>query len=167
MKVVGIRNATAIAVLLSVFALLAGCATTTGFEAFTHEAPPCKSAELSEAQVLQVAREVLGQDYEASPGMPEPNRRVTQFKCTYFYEQSLVSFDGRADGFDSFDCCIELYVSRDCEVFAANWSIRPRSSRGCPTMRSSGPRGEVSMFPDVSSARGRLTRRWASSGGPK
>jgi hypothetical protein len=29
------------------------------------------------------------------------------------------------------------------------------------TMRSSGPRGEVSMFPDVLSARGRLTRRYA------
>jgi hypothetical protein len=27
------------------------------------------------------------------------------------------------------------------------------------TMRSSGPRGSVSMFPDMSSARGRLTRR--------
>jgi hypothetical protein len=31
-----------------------------------------------------------------------------------------------------------------------------------PTMRSSGPRGEAIVFPDVVSARGRLTRRWAS-----
>jgi hypothetical protein len=29
-------------------------------------------------------------------------------------------------------------------------------------MRSSGPRGEVSMFPDTFSARGRLTRRYVS-----
>jgi hypothetical protein len=28
-------------------------------------------------------------------------------------------------------------------------------------MRSSGPRGEVSMLPEVLSARGRLTRRYA------
>jgi hypothetical protein len=28
-------------------------------------------------------------------------------------------------------------------------------------MRSSGPRGEAIVFPDVVSARGRLTRRWA------
>jgi hypothetical protein len=31
-------------------------------------------------------------------------------------------------------------------------------------MRSSGPRGEVSMFSDALSARGRLTRRWANVG---
>jgi hypothetical protein len=31
-------------------------------------------------------------------------------------------------------------------------------------MRSSGPRGDVSMFPDALSARGRLTRRWADVG---
>jgi hypothetical protein len=30
------------------------------------------------------------------------------------------------------------------------------------TMRSSGPRGQAIVFPDVVSARGRLTRRWAS-----
>jgi hypothetical protein len=29
-------------------------------------------------------------------------------------------------------------------------------------MRSSGPRGESIVFPDILSARGRLTRRWAS-----
>jgi hypothetical protein len=29
-------------------------------------------------------------------------------------------------------------------------------------MRSSGPRGQAIVFPDVVSARGRLTRRWAS-----
>ena len=34
-----------------------------------------------------------------------------------------------------------------------------RVSRRNLTMRSSGPRGGASMFPDVLSARGRLTRR--------
>ena len=28
------------------------------------------------------------------------------------------------------------------------------------TMRSSGPRGQAVVFPDILSARGRLTRRW-------
>jgi hypothetical protein len=34
--------------------------------------------------------------------------------------------------------------------------------RCSPTMRSSGPRGEAIVFPDVVSARGRLTRRWTA-----
>ena len=37
-------------------------------------------------------------------------------------------------------------------------------SRCNPTMRSSGPRGEAIVFPDVQSARGRLTRRWMTMG---
>jgi hypothetical protein len=34
-------------------------------------------------------------------------------------------------------------------------------------MRSSGPRGQAMVFPDVISTRGRLTRRWAASRCPQ
>jgi hypothetical protein len=38
-------------------------------------------------------------------------------------------------------------------------TLRVRGVHRRPTMRSSGPRGHSRMFPDVLSARGRLTRR--------
>jgi hypothetical protein len=56
------------------------------------------------------------------------------------------------------------FVGRLLAPRFAQWS-RSGGLRRCKlTMRSSGPRGEVSMFPDMSSARGRLTRRWPNVG---
>jgi hypothetical protein len=114
--------------------LVCSCATTTEFDRFTAENPPCAGPELTEAQVLSVAKDALGRDFDAGPSDVEPNRRVTPYKCTYLYEQSLLTFNGKPGSLDGFDCCIEIYVSRTCEVFGSNWSVSQPSASSCPTM---------------------------------
>jgi hypothetical protein len=92
---------------------LLGCASQNTYQHWISEKPPCRLSPLSNAEVLAIARDTLGETYSLQP---EPLRRITDHGCVYEYEQSLLSDNGKPDPLESLSPSASVLVKRDRRV---------------------------------------------------
>jgi hypothetical protein len=94
---------------------LAAC--TPMFDRYLSERPPCHLLPLTDSQVLSLVREKLGSEDFLPKNLPEPNRRVSQKDCIYFYEQSEIYYNGQPVSLDALDSGFIMMVTRDGRVY--------------------------------------------------
>jgi hypothetical protein len=99
------------------FPLLSSCVFSSAreenrYRRFSAELPPCRLPSLSEEEVLEIAKRALGKHFSME-GMPEPNRRIREFRCIYIYEQSSIYFSGKPASLDVPDAKYMIFISRD------------------------------------------------------
>lgn len=95
--------------------LVSSCAEVSAIDRYLSESPPCELPPLSEEEVLKLVREKIGPDFSPE-GLPPPNRRITEQKCVYWYEQSVTYFDGKPVSLDAVDGTLLMVVTRDGKV---------------------------------------------------
>lgn len=110
---------TAAVIVWTVLLFLTACAgpissesSENKFDLFAAELPPCRLAPLSEGEVLAIAHDVLGETFQPKD-LPEPQRRVREYRCVYIYEQSTLYFNGAPASIDAADAALRLWIARD------------------------------------------------------